>query len=68
MYIYILYIYIYNIYIYIILQNSQENICVGGISYSIKFQPGVQSFYKIDILKNFAKFTRKHLCWSLFFK
>ena len=22
----------------------------------------VQSFYKIAILKNFAKFTRKHLC------
>ena len=22
-------------------------------------------FYKISVLKNFAKFTRKHLCWSL---
>ena len=21
---------------------------------------------KIDVLKNFAKFTRKYLCWSLF--
>ena len=27
----------------------------------------VQSFYKIGIFKIFAKFTRKHLCWSLFF-
>ena len=27
----------------------------------------VQSFYKIAILKNFAKLTRKHLCWNLFF-
>ena len=27
----------------------------------------VQSFYKLGILKNFAKFTRKHLCLSLFF-
>ena len=27
----------------------------------------VQSFYKIAILKIFAKFTRKHLCGSLFF-
>ena len=27
----------------------------------------VQSFYKIAILKNFAKFTRKHLCWNPFF-
>ena len=26
----------------------------------------VQSFYKIVILKNFAKFTRKHLSWRLF--
>ena len=25
------------------------------------------SFCKIGILKNFAKITRKHLCWSLFF-
>ena len=23
-------------------------------------------FFKIDILKNFAMFTGKHLCWSLF--
>ena len=23
-------------------------------------------FLKIDVLKNFASFTRKHLCWSLF--
>ena len=23
-------------------------------------------FYKIDVLKNFAKFTGKSLCWSLF--
>ena len=27
----------------------------------------MQSFYKIGIFKNFPKFTRKHLCWSLFF-
>ena len=26
----------------------------------------VPSFYKIGILKNFAKFTRKHQCWNLF--
>ena len=25
-----------------------------------------QMFFKIAILKKFAKFTRKHLCWSLF--
>ena len=23
--------------------------------------------FKIDVLKNFANLTRKHLCWSLFF-
>ena len=23
-------------------------------------------FFKIDVLKNFAIFTEKHLCWSLF--
>ena len=22
-------------------------------------------FFKIDVLKNFANFTRKHVCWSL---
>ena len=26
-----------------------------------------QMFFKIGILKNFANFTGKHLCWSLFF-
>ena len=25
-----------------------------------------QIFFKIDVLKNFAIFTGKHLCWSLF--
>ena len=25
-----------------------------------------QMFFKIRVLKNFARFTRKHLCWSLF--
>ena len=25
-------------------------------------------FYKQDVLKNFAKFTRKHLSWELFCK
>ena len=25
-----------------------------------------QMFFKISVLRNFAKFTRKHLCWSLF--
>ena len=25
-----------------------------------------QMFYKIDVLKDFAKFTGKHLYWSLF--
>ena len=24
-------------------------------------------FFKIGLLKNFANFTRKHLCWSFFF-
>ena len=27
-----------------------------------------QMFFKIGVLKNFANFTGKHLCWSLFFK
>ena len=26
----------------------------------------LQMFYKLDILKSFANFTGKHLCWSLF--
>ena len=28
----------------------------------------LQMFYKIGVLRNFAKFTEKQLCWSLFFK
>ena len=27
-----------------------------------------QMFFKIDVLKNFANFTWKHLCWSFFLK
>ena len=27
-----------------------------------------QMFYRINVLNNFAKFTRKHLCWSLVFR
>ena len=27
-----------------------------------------QMFFKTGVLKNFAMFTRKHLCWSLFLK
>ena len=30
-----------------------------------KKQP-LQLFYKKDVLRNFANFTRKHLCWSFF--
>ena len=26
----------------------------------------LQMFFKIGVLRNFALFTRKHLCWSLF--
>ena len=28
----------------------------------------LQMFFKIGVLKSFANFTGKHLCWSLFFK
>ena len=28
----------------------------------------LQMFFKIGLLKSFANFTEKHLCWSLFFK
>ena len=28
----------------------------------------LQMFFKIRVLKNFANFTGKHLCWSLFLK
>ena len=26
----------------------------------------LHTLYKIGVLKNLAKFTQKHLCWSLF--
>ena len=28
----------------------------------------LQMFFKIGVHKNFANFTGKHLCWSLFLK
>ena len=28
----------------------------------------LQIFFKIGVLKNFANFTGKHMCWSLFLK
>ena len=31
-----------------------------------KEKPATQMFYKISILKNFANFTLKLLCWNLF--
>ena len=27
-----------------------------------------QVFFEICVLKNFARFTEKHMCWSLFLK
>ena len=31
-------------------------------------KPPPEEFYKKVTIKNFAIFTRQHLCWSLFFK
>ena len=33
----------------------------------INSNESVQSFYKIGIPKNFSKFTRKQVCWILFY-
>ena len=35
-------------------------------NYMIFRSSRLQVFFKIGIVKNFAIFTRKHLCWSLF--
>ena len=40
-------------------------IIIGYCSCGKKQPPGV--LYKKDVLKNFPKFTGKHLCWILFF-
>ena len=32
------------------------------------FSSRAQMFFKIGVLKRFANFTGKHLCWSLFLK
>ena len=34
--------------------------------YSVCKSSRSEAFYKINVLKNFAKFTRKHFCWDLF--
>ena len=44
------------------IQNACEVMCV---QYILK-QPR-EVFFKKGVLKNFANFTGKHLCWSLFF-
>ena len=47
-------------------QNSQETTCVG-VSFLIKFGSSrSQMFFKVGVLKNFAKYTRKYLNRSLF--
>ena len=43
---------------------SEYRLAVGGWYRSSR----LQMLYKISVLKNFAKFTGKHLCWSLFFR
>ena len=37
-----------------------------GVCLSVQKQPS-EAFYKKSVLKNFAKFTRKHLCQGLFY-
>ena len=34
---------------------------------SVYAEAAVQGFFKKDVLRNFAEFTRKHLCRNLFF-
>ena len=51
--------------------NSRENTCVR-VSFLIKLQAlslkqPPEGFCKKDVPRNFAKFTGKHLCQSLFF-
>ena len=31
-------------------------------------EEGMQLFFKIGDVRNFARFTGKHMCWSIFFK
>ena len=48
-------------------QNSEENTC-ARVSFSIKsIEPVVQRFCRKCILRNFAKFTGKHLFQGLYF-
>ena len=44
--------------------------CVNYIIWQFGFQKyrGLQMFFRIEVLNNFAHFTGKHLCWSLFLK
>ena len=44
----------------LLMEQSMMKYCEVGISRS-------QMFSKVGVIKNFAKITRKHLCWSLFF-
>ena len=69
-YIYIhIYIYIIYIYIYILFVVSKKIFFVGTILYitSSKCRSrNSEALKKIGLLKNFTKFTGKHLCWNLF--
>ena len=44
--------------------NVMENSCA---MFQIREAVGKQMFFKIGVLKNFANFTGKILCWSLFY-
>ena len=47
------------------ISSTQIACYVMCVQYVQKQPPEV--FFKKDVLKNFANFTGKHLCWSLFF-
>ena len=47
------------------ISSTQIACYVMCVQYVHKQPPEV--FFKKDVLKNFANFTGRHLCWSLFF-
>ena len=48
-----------------VISSTQIACDVMCVQYVQKQPPEV--FFEKDVIKNFANFTRKHLCWSLFF-
>ena len=58
----------WNTYHWLLLSCEYRKVFKNGLFFKFSRSSCLQIFLKIGILKSFANFTGKHLCWSLFLK